>query len=189
MRKIYHLSIAMVACILIVACTPKIKKPDWKFEKEAIRVHIKADQRLNLYNKKAHTLYMCFYQLGELNAFDQMTQDENGIRKLLEAKLFDPSVAAVSSKTILSGENITLTLDRAERAEYFAVVAGYYARLSNERMVRRHKIQVFKQRQSFFKQIYQCSPCGLDIELILGPGQIVSSKIITNDKKCRNECE
>jgi len=189
MRNICFLFIAMVACVFIIACTPKINKPEWKFEKEAIRVHIKADHRLNLYNEKAHTLYMCFYQLDALNAFDQMTQDENGIRKLLEAKLFDFSVAAVSSKTILSGENITLSLDRAERAEYFAVVTGYYARLSNERMVRRHKFQVFKQRESLFKQIYQCSPCGLDIELILGPSQIVSSKIITNDKKCRNECE
>jgi type VI secretion system VasD/TssJ family lipoprotein len=180
---------AMVACALIAACTPKIKKPDWKFEKEAIHVHIKADHRMNLYNEKAHTLYMCFYQLGELNAFDQLTQDESGIRKLLEAKLFHPSVAAVSSKTILSGENITLTLDRAERAEYFAVVAGYFARLSDERMIRRHKIHVYKQSKSFFKNTYQCIPCALDIELILGPSQIESSKITTNNEKCRNECE
>ncbi len=189
MRKISLISMATVACVLIVACTPKIKKPDWKFEKEAIRVHIKADHRLNLYNRKAHTLYMCFYQLGELNAFDQLTQDESGIRKLLDGKMFDASVAAVSSKTILSGENITLSLDRAERAQYFTVVAGYYARLSDERMVRRHKIQVFKNRESFFKQTYQCIPCGLDIELILGPSQIESSKIIVNEKKCRDECE
>ena len=189
MRRFYLLSTAMVFCVLFVACTSKIKKPDWKFEKEAIRVHIKADYRLNLYGEKAHTLYICLYQLSELNAFDQLAQDQSGIRRLLEAKMFDPSVAAVSSRTILSGENITLTLDRAERAQYFAVVAGYYARLSDERMVRRNRIQVFKNKESFFKQTYQCIPCGLDIELLLGPSQIESSTIIPNDSKCRDECE
>jgi type VI secretion system VasD/TssJ family lipoprotein len=180
---------ALILCLLAVACTQKITKPEWKFEKEAIRIHIKADHDLNLYNRKTHTLYLCFYQLSELNAFDQLAQDDSGIRRLLEAKMFDSSVAAVSTKTISSGEHITLSLDRAERAKYIAIVAGYYARLSDKRMVRRHKIQVFKQRKSFFKRTYQCIPCTLDIVLLLGPNQIESSKIITLDKKCHDECE
>lgn len=178
-----------IACLIAVACSQKISKPDWKFQKEAIRIHIKADHNLNLYNKKTHTLYMCFYQLSELNAFDQLAQDDSGIHRLLEAKMFDSSVAAVTTKTILSGEHITLSLDRAERAQYLAVVAGYYAHLSDKRMVRRHKIQISKERKSFFKRTYQCIPCPLDIEMLLGPKQIESSKIILNNEKCRNECE
>ena len=189
MRKIYYLSTMLSICLLLCACTAKVKKPDWKFENEAIRVHIKADHRLNLYNQQAHTLYVCFYQLSALNAFDQLAQDEDGIRSLLACRLFGPSVAAVTSKTILSGENITITLDRAERAQYFAVVTGYYAKLSDERMVRRHKIQAFKNRESFFKQTYQCIPCGLDIELMLGPHQIESSKLMVNNEKCHDECK
>lgn len=189
MKTICFLFVGTIACMLFSACTATIKPPAWKFEKEAIRVHIKADHNLNLYNQKAHTLYVCFYQLKELNTFDQMAQDEDGIRKLLECRLFDASVAAVSSKVILSGENITLTLDRAERAQYFAIVTGYYARLSDERMVRRHKIQILKKRKSYFKQKYQCIPCGLDIELLLGPHQIESSQLIINDEKCQNECK
>jgi type VI secretion system VasD/TssJ family lipoprotein len=180
---------ALFLCLLTAACTQKISKPEWKFEKEAIRIHIKADHDLNLFNRKTHTLYMCFYQLSSLNAFDQLAQDDSGIRRLLEAKMFDSSVAAVSTKTISSGEHITLSLDRAERAKYLAVVAGYYAHLSDKRMVRRHKIQVFKKRKSFFKRTYQCMPCTLDIVLLLGPNQIESSKTVILDKKCHNECE
>ncbi len=179
----------IAAFLLLTACTAKIKQPDWKFEKEAIRVHMKADYRLNMHNGNPHTLYICFYQLSELNAFDQLAQDENGITKLLEGRMFDPSVASVSNKTILPGENIILTLDRLERARYFAIVTGYYARLSDVRMVRRHKLQVFKKREGFFKGTYQCIPCGLDVELILGPNQIESSKLIINNDKCKNECE
>ena len=189
MRYAISLSLVVAMCMLVSACSAMVAKPEWKFEKEAIRVHIKADQRLNLYHQKAHTLYVCFYQLSALNAFDQLTQDESGIRKLLEGQLFDTSVAAVTSKVILSGENIILTLDRAERAQYFAIVTGYYARLSDERMVRRQKIQVIKKRESFFKRKYRCLPCPLDIELMLGPSQIESSRVIVKNEKCRNECE
>jgi type VI secretion system VasD/TssJ family lipoprotein len=189
MKKSWIHAAMLIACLLAAACTQKISKPDWKFEKEAIRIHIKADHNLNLYNKRTHTLYMCFYQLSELNAFDQLAQDDSGIRRLLEARMFDPSVAAVSSKTIQSGEHITLSFDRAERAQYFAVVAGYYAHLSDKRMVRRHTIQVLKKRKNFFKRTYQCIPCTLDIVLLLGSNQIESSKIIRNNEKCRDECE
>lgn len=189
MRKKNILLLVLAALVLLSACTPKVTKPEWKFAKESIRVHIRADQQLNLYNQKSHTLYVCFYQLSELNKFDQMTQDHNGIRKLLEGNLFDTSVAAVTSKTILAGENITVILDRAERAKYFAVVTGYYAQLSNERMVRRHKIQVETIRESFFKQTYSCQPCPLDIILVLGPSQIEYSKLMINNEMCQNECK
>lgn len=180
--------VLLVGVLLFVGCTAKIKKPEWKFGKEALRIHIKADHKLNLYNSKAHTLYVCFYQLSELNAFDQLTQDEPGIRKLLECKLFDGSVAAVNSKIIHAGENLTIILDRAERAEYFAIVTGYFAELNNTRMVRRHKIQVLKKKESFWKKRYQCMPCDLDIEVSLGPNQIEYSKLINKEKGCRDEC-
>jgi type VI secretion system VasD/TssJ family lipoprotein len=189
MRKTWICAAIFVVCLQLVGCSQKISKPEWKFQKEAIRIHIKADHNLNLYNRRTHTLYMCFYQLSELNGFDQLAQDDSGIRRLLEAKMFDSSVAAVSSKTIQSGEHITLSLDRAERAAYIAIVAGYYAHLTDKRMVRRHKIQVFNKRKSFFKRTYECVPCPLDIEILLGPNQIESSKVIINYKKCRDECE
>lgn len=180
---------AILPFMLLFGCTAKIKQPDWKYQKEAIRIHIKADHKLNLYNRKAHTLYVCFYQLSELNAFDLLSQDPPGIRKLLECKLFDASVAAVNSKIIHAGENLTFILDRAERAEYLAVVTGYFDKLDNARMVRRHKIQVVKKKVSFWKRKYACMPCVLEVDVSLGPNQIEYSKIIKKDKACADECQ
>lgn len=188
MNKCGVVFLLSVVCLLFIGCAGKIAKPEWQFEKEAVKVHIRADHKLNLYNSKAHTLYVCFYQLTTLNAFDQLTQDEAGIRKLLECKLFDPSVAAVNSKIIHAGENLTFILDRAEKAEYFAIVTGYFATLDNSRMVRRHKIQVQKRRERFWKNDYSCMPCDLDIELALGPNQIEYSKIVEKDDACHDEC-
>jgi predicted component of type VI protein secretion system len=187
MSKHYSGLAIFILFFLVTGCTAKVIKPEWKFEKEAIRVHVKADHKLNLFNRKAHTLYVCFYQLSELNAFDQLTQDIPGLRKLLECKLFDDSVASVNSKVIHAGENITIILDRAERAEYFAIVTGYFDELDNARMVRRHKIQVSKHKIKFWKNEYKCSPCNLNLELSLGPNQIEYSKMIKKDKACTDE--
>lgn len=181
--------VVVLVLLAVSGCSPKIKKAEWKYEKEAIRVHIQADHKLNLYNHKAHTLYVCFYQLSELNAFDELTQDEHGIRKLLESKLFDSSVAAVHSKVIHAGENLTFFLDRAERAKHFAVVTGYFDKLDNARMIRRHKIQILKKRESYWKQKYQCVPCPLEIDMALGPKQIEYSKIMVKDEGCCDECK
>ncbi len=189
MKKFGFGLLVCASVVILCSCATKINKPEWKFGNDAVRIHIKADHKLNLYNSKAHTLYVCFYQLSELNAFDQLTQDEVGIRKLLECKLFDPSVAAVNSKIIHAGENLTIILDRAERAQYFAMVTGYFAQLDNARMVRRHKIKVFKKRTSFWKKKYKCMPCDLDIEVALGPNQIEYSKLILKDKGCKDECQ
>ncbi len=181
--------LAVLALTVMSGCSAKVKQAEWKYEKEAIRIHIQADHKLNLYNHKAHTLYVCFYQLSELNAFDKLTQDEPGIRKLLESKLFDASVAAVNSKVIHAGENLTFFLDRAERAKYFAVVTGYFDKLDDTRMIRRHKIQTLKKRESYWKSKYQCIPCTLEIDMALGPKQIEYSKIKVKDKRCCDECK
>ena len=180
---------AGLTLMLLMGCAAKIKQPEWRYEKEAIRIHIQADHKLNLYNRKAHTLYVCFYQLTELNAFDRLTQDEPGIRELLEGRLFDSSVAAVNSKIIHAGENLTFYLDRAERARYFAIVTGYFDKLDDDRMVRRHKIQVLKKTESYWKRKYRCVPCPLEIDMSLGPKQIEYSKIIVKDKACADECK
>lgn len=189
MRKCGVVLVVIVLCLLLTGCAATIKQPEWKFEKESIRVHIKADHKLNLYNSKAHTLYVCFYQLSELNKFDQLTKDVAGIHKLLECNLFDPSVAAVNSKVIHAGENLTFILDRAERAEYFAIVTGYFAELNNARMIRRHRIRVFKKRISFWKSKYRCVPCKMNIELALGPNQIEYSKVVIKERECKDECQ
>lgn len=189
MRKTGSVLFLGLSILFIVGCPAKIKKPEWKFQKEAIRIYIKKDHQLSLYQNKAHTLYVCFYQLSELNAFNQLTRDSSGIRKLLECKSFDSSVAAVNSKIIHAGDNLTIKLDRAERAQYLAIVTGYFSQLDDTRMVRRHKIQVHKKRVGRLKNEYQYIPCIMDIELSLGPNRIEYSKVMIKDKGCKDKCE
>lgn len=179
----------LLALMIISACAHTLEKPEWRFEKKAIRLHLKAANDLNLYNNKAHTLYLCIYQLEALGAFEQLSADPQGIRKLLECRMFDDQVAAVDNKVLHAGEDITLTLDRADRARFLALVAGYSSGLTRERVLRHHKYQVYKFRKRFFKPDYQCAPCELAVEVSLGAHQIEYSRIIPNgERECMDEC-
>lgn len=59
--------------LLLTACAAKqLPPPQWTYEKEAIRLHIKADNKLNLDEGEAHTLLLCVYQLSDPNTFNQL---------------------------------------------------------------------------------------------------------------------
>jgi type VI secretion system VasD/TssJ family lipoprotein len=182
--------VGMLAFILTFsACAQTVKKADWRLQKEAVLFHIKADHKLNLYNGREHTLYVCFYQLNDAKSLERIAQDTKGIYKLLECGLFDESVISSESNVIHAGENITLTFDRAEGAKFVAVVAGYSGTLSDERVLRLYKIPTYKKCESFFKSNYRCVPCSMEIQLNLGPNQIEHSKILESELDCNDECE
>jgi len=58
------LATAICAFILLPDCssapkaTPVTVPPDWRYEKNAIDLHIKADPKLNLFHKSPHTLLL-----------------------------------------------------------------------------------------------------------------------------------
>ena len=70
--------------LLISACssTPRATTnipPPWSYEKNAINLHIKADPRLNLFNKAPHTLLLCIYHLRDPNSFNQLQDERDGL--------------------------------------------------------------------------------------------------------------
>jgi len=151
--------LVMVSSIIYACASQPLLPPQWQYEKEAIKLHIKADPKLNLEEGTPHTLLVCVYQLKDPNAFNQLAGDDDGLYKLLECGLFDAAVATSKRLIARPGQDITLALDRAEGAKYLAVVAGYFT-LQKDRMIRLRK------------RIHK--PGLLNIELILGQQQILS---------------
>jgi type VI secretion system VasD/TssJ family lipoprotein len=145
--------------------------PEWRYEKEAIQLHLKADFQLNLHEGTPHTLLVCVYQLKNPNTFNQLAGDNNGLYKLLECGLFDASVAGSERLIIHPGQDLTFRLNRAEGAKYVAIVAGYYL-LHKERMVRLFDIPVIIEKKGWIKRTKISKPDLLNIELTLGPQQI-----------------
>jgi len=166
------LIVSVVLLMVLFSCSKKIlPPPQWGYEKDAIKLQITADPLLNLDNGKAHTLYVCIYQLKDPNGFNQLSGDQSGLYKLLDCKLFDTGVASSKRLIINPGKDSTLVMDRAENAKYLAVVAGYYG-IVKERITRLVKIPVVIEKKGFFLKSKKQKPGFLDITLVLGSEQI-----------------
>ena len=168
---------------MLSACAAKqLPPPQWTYEKEAIRMHVKADDKLNLDEGEAHTLLLCAYQLSDPNTFNQLSNDQDGLYKLLECSLFGSGAAASKRMIIQPGQDVNMTLDRAEGARYVAFVAGYYI-LEKDRMVKMVDIPEFVEKKGFMKKTKTRKPAPLNIDLVLGPQQITAISTSTPEGK------
>ncbi len=172
MKKTILLFLSVFFMLALSSCAKKeLPPPQWGYEKDAVKLQIIADPMLNLDNGKAHTLYICIYQLKDPNGFNQLSGDQSGLYKLLDCKLFDAGVASSKRLIVNPGKDSTLVMDRAENAKYIAVVAGYY-RIEKERITRLVKIPVVVEEKGFISKSTKQKPGLLDITLVLGPEQI-----------------
>jgi len=173
MKKLYKWLCLAVAIFFVGACASQPVPPpsEWRYEKEAIHLNLKADPQLNLYDGSPHTLLLCIYQLKDPNAFNQLTEDENGLYKLLECSRFDSSVAYSKRLIVHPGKDLTTDLDRAEGARYVAIVAGYYL-IQREGMIRLYDVPWYVEKKGLLKRTKVAKPAALDIDLVLGSQQI-----------------
>ncbi len=125
-----------------VAPAPVVKPiPEYRYAKDAVRLHLQSDPQLNLFQSNPHTVLVCVYQLSDPNSFNQLQEETEGLAKLLECSRFDPSVASFKRLVMQPGQELTQALDRAEGAKYVGLVAGYF-NMQKSRMVRLQAVPV-----------------------------------------------
>ena len=174
MRKLngsYRLGCLLVLGLMVACAAQPVPPPQWTYEKDALQIHLIADPKLNFASGVPHTLVTCIYQLKDPNAFNQLSDDLNGIYKLLECGLFDAGVATAKRLIVHPGQDVNILLDRAEGAKYVAVVCGYYA-LQKDRMTRLYEIPVAVEEKGMVKRTRSAVPQMLKVELTLGQEQI-----------------
>jgi type VI secretion system VasD/TssJ family lipoprotein len=136
------------------------------FRKEDIIILIKGDPQLNRYQKNAHSLFLCIYQLKDPNTFNQYADEIDGIAKLMECRRFDSTVANAKRLVIQPGQELKDVRDRAEGARFLGIVAGYYG-LVKEKAIYLHQ----------FSSINTADSSGTTIFLDLGQSEISSFKV------------
>lgn len=167
---------ALILMMTLYACASKVlPPPQWNYEKDAVQISLQADPMLNMDDGKPHTLHICIYQLGDPNGFNHLSGYESGLYKLLSCTFFDSSVVASKHLFINPGEKTTLVLDRAEKARYVGIAAGYY-KIEGDRILRLMEIPVIVESKGFFKRTKTQRPDSLKMDLILGPRQITVFK-------------
>jgi len=121
-------ALILTLCFLITACGGKKPKPEpkWEYKPQSIKISINADIMLNEFQGTSHALQLVFYQFDNINKFVELAEYRDGLKKLLKAQNFDSSVQAIKKIFIDPGEKNVLILDRAEKAKYIGIVAGYF---------------------------------------------------------------
>ena len=177
-HKFFPLTILIcLIALLLSSCAQKIVPPtNWTGEREGLILHLKSDPNLNKIDGMTSTLYFVVYQLKAPNAFNQLTTNKEGLYKLLESNIFDPSVTAVKNIIIYPGSDVTYKIDRALDTRYIGVVAGYNA-MEKGRMIRMFDIPVKTFRHGFLKNKKEIMADTLKISIRLGPDQIESSGV------------
>jgi type VI secretion system VasD/TssJ family lipoprotein len=171
-KKYFERLCLLLLIFFVYSCASQpVAPPEWRYEKEAIGLHVKADSQLNLYEGMPHTLLICAYQLRDPNTFNQLTEDDDGLYELLDCSRFDASVASSRRLIIHPGQDLTFVLDRAEGGKYVALVAGYYL-LKKEGMVRLFDVPVVVEKKGWIKRTKIAKPGPLSIEVTLGAQSI-----------------
>ncbi len=173
MKKLLLILLPATMMLILSCASAPLPPPEWTYEKDAIKLHIKADEKLNADEDEAHTLLLCVYQLQDPNAFNQLSGDQDGLYKLLECGLFGAGAASAKRLIIQPGQVVDVAMDRAEGARYVAVVAGYYI-LDKNRMLKILEIPVAVAKKGFIKKTITQKPQPMNIEIILGPQQLKS---------------
>jgi type VI secretion system VasD/TssJ family lipoprotein len=170
-----NLLIIMILSTIAACASQPLPPPEWKFEREAIRMHVFADEQLNLNQGTPHTLLLCVYQLKDPNEFNHLAGFREGLYQLLECDHYDATVATVSRLIVHPGQDRHFTFDRAQDAKYLAVVAGYYT-IQKENIVRMIDIPVVIEKSGFLWRNKVQKPDSVYAELTLGPKQILMFK-------------
>ncbi|MBC2714128.1 MAG: type VI secretion system lipoprotein TssJ [Desulfobacteraceae bacterium] len=170
----YILLILILFSISACASQP-LRPPEWKFEKSAIKLHVFADDQLNLNEGTPHTLWLCIYQLKDPNEFNHLAGFREGLYQLLECGHYDSTVTTASRLIVHPGQDRHFVFDRAEGAKYLAVVAGYYT-IQKEHIIRLTDMPVIIERSGFLWLKKTQKPGAINIELTLGPKHILTFK-------------
>ncbi|SPD75703.1 Type VI secretion system outer membrane lipoprotein TssJ [uncultured Desulfobacterium sp.] len=191
-----HIKIMLLflAVLFICSCssTPEAPEvllpPDQGYEKNAISLLLRSDPRLNYYENMPHSLLVCVYQMKDPNSFNQLADETDGLYELLQCSLFDPSALNSKRLTVHPGQDMDITIDRAEGAKYFGIVAGYYS-IKKDSITRLFEIPVEvvedeSKKPKRFQRIAHIS-----VEVVLGPQQIHSShsEIIKQEVKSKDK--
>lgn len=105
---------------------PVTPEPKWDQAEAAVKLVFHADPKLNFYENQPHSVAVSIFQLDEPNAFQQIINTPSNRHLLLSLSATLPPSLASKRFYMMPGETQVLTFDRAERAKWIAVVAGYF---------------------------------------------------------------
>lgn len=155
--------------------TTALKELKWSYAADGVQIAVNADPTLNRSGGQAHTLALTIVQLATPTAFTAYSSNPAKLKNLLLANSAPAGVLSLQRVFINPGERRTITMPRAEQAQYVGLAAGYY-HLDAPRSTRLYRIGVGVDSSGFFlAKDYKASPEPLKIDLHLGADSILNA--------------
>jgi type VI secretion system VasD/TssJ family lipoprotein len=151
---------------------------EWSYGKEAIRLDLQADPKLNIFDGESHTLVIGLVQLEEPNAFTALLADSAAVGRLLESGRGLPGMLVMDRYVVEPGRTRTLIFDRAQRTQYVGIVAGYYE-LDPLRNTRLFKMPIDIKSSGYVTTTRTATPAPLRLRLVLGAQRITAAEVLT----------
>lgn len=142
------------------------------FDPQGIRIQYTADKLLNVFENEPHTLILAVYQLDNINVFNDLIKNRDGLEKLLQIQRFDASAVGMDKIIVQPGQEKTVVLNRVENAKWIGIVAGYY-NLEISQVTRLFNIPVITEKKGIYGFRTTETRVGqMTIKLLLGPSAL-----------------
>lgn len=152
----------------------------WDFARNAILVEVEADPRLNEYGGEAHTLLLGVYQMEDSAAFYKLIADAALVGKSLESGKGGEGFVHFARYVVKPGQRSILSLDRAQKAKFVGIAAGYY-QIEAARSARLFEVPLTVESEGMVSTTYKAAPALLAVRLNLGPDELVNAQRLNRD--------
>lgn len=181
MKSIFYWSVLLILLTCLSGCFQRkpLPDPEWSSKPAAIEFQCRADNLLNEYDGRAHTLLLIVYQLREPDFFTKLAKDKDGLKRLLRFETVQErlagaqnNVAACHRFIITPGEEKKISLDRLEGVKGVGIVAGYY-HLNPDRVSHYWELPVAYERQGLFLWKVEAEVGLLSVDLNFGSHELL----------------
>jgi type VI secretion system VasD/TssJ family lipoprotein len=152
----------------------------WDFARNAILVEVEADNRLNEYGGEAHTLVLGVYQMEDSAAFYKLIADAALVGKSLESGKGGEGFVHFARYVVVPGQHSILQLDRAQKAKFVGITAGYY-QMEAARSARLFEVPLTVESEGMVSKTYKAAPATLAVRLNLGPDELMNAQRLNRD--------
>jgi len=102
----------------------EIPTGDWVAEQEAFGFRVRAAEQLNYQQGSSHTVALYFLQTKNPGQLARQFETPTEVYRLLRRGTDDPAVLAQDREIVEPGRELVVSIDRAERARYVALVVA-----------------------------------------------------------------
>jgi predicted component of type VI protein secretion system len=150
---------------------------DWNFAEDAVTIEIEADPRMNQYGDESHTLLLGIYQMAETAPFYKSIADPAILGQQLGSIDGAQGFVQFVRYVVKPGGHSILLLNRAQKARFIGIVAGYY-KLDAKTAARLFEIPLQVQSKGWIGATYSAAPAALALRLVLGADGIVNAQVL-----------